>query len=141
MPWAAAPLPTPRRRLADWQLRYAACLRARQGVPFAWGAQDCAQLAAAVVHACTGHVVVLPAYNSGRQGMRRLRGLGGLRAGVCAVLGPCIAPNLARTGDLLLIQSGRRHALAVCNGAAAIGPGPAGLVAVSMRHAVAAWRV
>lgn len=139
--WTPTLLPTPRRRVADWQLRYAACLRARQSVPFAWAAQDCAQFAAAVVEACTGLAVALPGYSGVRTGARALRDAGGLHAAVCAVLGADMLPNRARTGDVLLVQSGRRHALAVCNGASAIGPGPVGLVAVSMRHVVAAWRV
>jgi hypothetical protein len=36
---------------------------------------------------------------------------------------------------------GKREALGMCNGTTVVGPGPAGVVAVEMLSAVAAWRV
>jgi hypothetical protein len=39
------------------------------------------------------------------------------------------------------VPAGKREALAVCNGGAALAVGPSGLTAVSMRDALAAWRV
>lgn len=128
-------------RLPNWQTRLAAYVRQRAHQPLVWGANDCALFVAGAVAAMTGRYVPLPVYTGARQGLRTLRALGGLRAVATRELGEPIPVPRAGVGDVVLVATGKREALALCNGVVAVGPGPGGLVAVSMRHAVTAWRV
>lgn len=128
-------------RLPNWQTRLAAYVRQRSSQPLVWGVHDCALFAAGAVAAVTGRYVPLPAYIGARQGLRTLRALGGLRAIATRELGDPIPAQRAGVGDVVLVATGKREALALCNGVTALGPGPDGLVAVPLRHAVMAWRV
>jgi hypothetical protein len=130
-------------RFPDWPTRFDAFVRARWAVPFAWGSNDCALFAADAVQALTGEVVCaeLRGHRNAKQALRRLSVHGGLHGLATLALGPSIAPVFARVGDVVLVPSGKREALAVCNGGTALQPSPRGLLSVSMRNARAAWRV
>src|SRR4051812_38936672 len=118
-------------RLHDWQLRLEAFARERAGAPFAWGSNDCALFAADAVQAITGERVCeeLRGHETAREAIRMLRALGGVRSVAAAALGEPIPVLMAAIGDVVVIEAGKREALAVCNGGTAIAPGPCGMVA------------
>ena len=118
-------------------------MRQRRAMPFAWGSNDCAVFAADYVEAVTGHVVCpdLRAHANARDALRTLERAGGVRSIATRALGEAVPACRAGVGDVVVISTGKREALAVCNGGTAVAPGPNGAVAVSMRHALAAWRV
>ena len=130
------------KRLPDWQLRLEAFARERRTMPFAWGTNDCATFAAAGIEALTGEVVLpeIRGYTE-REALRLIEEHGGLRRIVGLALGNENPAIFAAVGDVVMVESGKREALAICNGATAIGAGPDGVVAVSMATAKAAWRV
>jgi hypothetical protein len=131
------------KRLPDWQLRLEAFERERAEVPFAWGSNDCALFAADAVQAITGvHLCPdLRGHRNVREGGRAIAALGGARAIACKALGHPLPPAFARVGDVVVVQAGKREALAVCNGQTAIAPGEHGMVAIPMAQALSAWRV
>lgn len=131
------------KRRPDWQLRLEAFARERADAPFAWGVNDCALFAADAVQAMTGvHLCPgLRGYRGVRDGVRALAAVGGVRGLAGAALGEPIQVAFARPGDVVVVQAGKREALAVCNGQTAIAPGQHGAVAFPMKHALAAWRV
>lgn len=130
-------------RFHDWQLRLEAFARERHDMPFEWGRNDCALFAADCVEAVTGARLMpnMRGYSDVRDALRLIKGSGGLRSIACHALGGFILPVYAKVGDVVLVKVGKREALTICNGGTAIGPGPAGLAAVQMADAVAAWRV
>lgn len=130
-------------RLPDWQLRLEAFARERRTMPFAWGRNDCAIFAADAVEALTGARLLpeLRGHLDARGAMRAMQRLGGLRCIAAQALGGEILRKFARVGDVVLVQAGRREALSICNGNSVIGPGAAGMVSVSIRQAIAVWRV
>lgn len=132
------------RRLPDWPERLADYLARSRTAVFAWGSTDCACFAAGDVLAITGCDVLPGRWADRAEAVRILREQGGLVAAVDAALPRLPSPAYAQRGDVVLVQAsvprGRRW-LAVCDGARAWAPGPAGLVAVPMTHAVHAWGV
>lgn len=130
------------KRLPDWQLRLEAFTRERASVAFAWGWNDCCIFAADAVELMTGEILRPDLRGqSVRQAIATLRAEGGVRGIANSALGESISPRRARVGDVVVIQAGKREALAICNGQTAIAPGPAGMVAVPMVQALSAWRV
>jgi hypothetical protein len=131
------------KRLPDWQLRLEAFARERADVPFAWGSNDCALFTADGVQAQTGvHLCPeLRGHRNVREGLRALAALGGVRAIACKALGHPLPAAFARVGDVVVVQAGKREALAICNGQTAIAPGERGMVAFPMTQALGAWRV
>ena len=131
------------KRLHDWQLRLAEFAAARRALPFAWGANDCCLFAADAALSMTGHdpAAGLRGYATALQAARVLRAHGGVQGLADARLGERVGPLMARVGDVVLVQMGNHDALGVCNGTSLIGPGPAGIVAIGMGHAKAAWRI
>ena len=131
-------------RLHTWPTRYAALCSARMNAPFEWGVHDCCLWAADAVEALTGVDYAAAwrgTYSSAAGAARLVAELGGIRAIATGALGDAVAPLLAGLGDLVLIDQGGREMLGVCNGAEALVVGPAGLEAVSMPSALAAWKV
>lgn len=130
------------RRLPDWQLRLEAFGRERLQMPFAWGSNDCAIFAADWIEHATGERLMehMRWHTNAREALRTLRE-SDLRSIATAALGEPISPLMARVGDVVVIRTGKREALAVCNGGTAIAPGPEGMVAIPMSEALAAWRV
>jgi hypothetical protein len=130
-------------RHPDWQLRYEALMAQRARTPFAWGVNDCVLFAADCTQALTGqdHAAAHRGYASAREALVAVKAAGGLHAIATAALGPAVSPLMAGVGDVCLVQVGRRQALGVCNGTTVLGPSPAGLVAVPLDRAVAAWKV
>lgn len=131
------------KRYPDWQVRMQAFVRERRKMPFAWGRNDCAVFAADYLEAVTGERVCtdLRAHTNAREALQTLERAGGVRAIATRALGEPIPVVLAGVGDVVVIAVGKREALAVCNGGTAVAPGPAGVVAVPMQQALAAWRV
>lgn len=131
------------KRFHDWPERLAAYVERVTFEPFAWGLQDCALFAAGAVEAETGvHLCPeLRDYKGVREALRKLREVGGVRGLAERALGEPIAPSLAQVGDVVLMTTGKRDALAICNGQTAIGVDASGVVAVPMTQARAAWRI
>lgn len=130
-------------RLHDWDLHLEAFVQARLRMPFAWGRNDCALFTADAVQAMTGKRLCeeLRGHATARQALRVLAEVGGVRGVAARALDEPIPLLMAKVGDVVIIEVGKREALAICNGGTAIAPGPAGMVAVPMAHARAAWRV
>lgn len=126
-------------RYPDWQLRLEAFTQARSSAPFAWGSNDCALFAADAVEAMTGvHTCPdLRGHSNVREGVRALARIGGVRALASRALGDPVPASFARVGDVVTVRTGKREALAICNGQTAISPG----IAVPMKQALAAWKV
>lgn len=131
------------KRLPDWQLRLEAFVHERAAVPFAWGGNDCALFAADAVQAMTGvHLCPeLRSYSNVREAARSLAALGGVRALATRALGEPVPVPFARIGDVVVVQAGKREALAICNGQTAIAPAQGGAIGFPMTQALAAWRV
>lgn len=131
------------KRFHDWQERLANYVEAKTFEPLSWGSNDCAFFAAGAVEAQTGAYLCpeLRDYKNVREAVRRLREVGGVRGLAIKALGEPIAPSLASVGDVVLMESGKREALAICNGQTAIGVDASGVVAVPMTQARAAWRI
>lgn len=117
--------------------------------PFAWGVRDCAMWAFDAVRHLTGQD---PApdlrgrYRTAMQALRLLKAQGGWE-GVAARFGAQVPLHQAHAGCVVLLAPG------VCGGAlagagglgmlwhgAVLAQGAHGLVAVSVRHALRAWR-
>jgi hypothetical protein len=130
-------------RRNDWQIQLEALVRDRMQQPFVWGSNDCALFAADAVEVMTGDrpCPELRAHRDARSGLRTLAAAGGVRAIATRALGDAIPVQLARVGDIVVVPTGKREALAVCNGTCAIAVAPVGLTAIPMEHARAAWRV
>ncbi|MDP1686889.1 hypothetical protein [Hydrogenophaga sp.] len=131
-------------RLLTWPTRYAELCSERITAPFEWGVNDCCLWAADCVEALTGVDYAAAwrgTYSAAAGAARLMDELGGVRAIATGALGDAVSPLLAGVGDLVLIEQGGREMLGVCNGAEALVVGPAGLEAVSMPSARAAWRV
>ena len=131
-------------RLNDWQTRMEAFVCQRTDAPFVWGVNDCAIFASDCVLAMTGQDPApdgLRKHRTAKQAYRSIERHGGLPAIATAALGQPIAVLMAGVGDVVLVSAGKRDALAICNGATALAPAAAGLVAVPMAGARMAWRV
>ena len=131
-------------RLQDWQLRFAAFIRARTAVPFAWGRNDCCLFAADALQAITGRdfaAGVRGAYQDARGAAALVRERGGLAEIATAALGPSVPPLMAMVGDVVLVENEGREVLAICNGTSAIAPAEAGLAVIGMDAARACWKV
>jgi hypothetical protein len=131
------------KRHNDWQLHLEAFVRERWTTPFSWGSNDCVLFAADAVQAMTGERLCpeLRGQRDVRACLRVLRDLGDVRGIATRALGEPISPLMARIGDVVAVKTGKREALAVCNGGNALLPGPRGVAVYPMRDALAAWRV
>ena len=130
-------------RLHDWQLRLEACLAERWALPFEWGKQDCCLFAADCVQAITGAdwaASFRGQYDSKVSAYRMLVDAGGMEAVAAAALGEQIAPAMAQTGDIGMVEDAGR-ALVVCGGGNWLGAGLDGLECVAASRVVRAWRV
>ena len=131
-------------RLPDWQTRLECLCADRMAAPFVWGQQDCCLWAADAVQALTGQdpaAHLRGQYDTAEGAARLLRELGGVRAVATTALGPAVPVLRAAVGDVVLIHNAGRDLLGVCIGTAVLAPGPAGLGAVPLMSAQAAWKV
>lgn len=129
--------------VAPWRAAFEALVRARMATPFAWGSHDCCLWAADAVRAQTGVDPAKPwrgTYSTARGARDLVQQLGGLPA-IGALAGPAVPPLTAQAGDIGLVQHEGRDLLAVCAGPLWLAPAAAGLAALPLSEAVAAWRV
>lgn len=133
------------KRRSDWEQRLVALVEQREARPFEYGRHDCCLWAAAAVRAQTGVDVArgLRGYRSARGAARTLisAGFDGIEDAAAALLGPRIAPLLARRGDIVSDGEALGVMWAGCALFVGEGPGVAGLVRVPLRQLKAAWRV
>lgn len=113
-------------------------------MPFAWGVNDCCLFAADAVIALTGDDVaadVRGTYSDALGAGRLIEARGGLAAIATAALGAPVLPVFAAVGDVVLLLNEGRELLVICNGTSAVGPGVAGMMALGMEAAIAAWKL
>jgi hypothetical protein len=129
----------PASRIPDWPERLAALFDGARTRPFAWGEHDCVTFAADAVLAVTGWDPARTergAWRNAREALRLMRAIAGSSAPDATAarrLGPGREPRRARRGDVVAIVDGRgRGALAICDGAVALAPGPRGLTRIGM---------
>lgn len=112
---------------------------------FEWGRLDCCLLAADWVLFLTGHdfgAEFRGAYADEDGALQIIREFGGLSNLVNSVLGiESVNANLARRGDICLVDSPLGEALGVCIGARCLCAGIDGAVLLPMKKAKLAWRV
>lgn len=131
-------------RRQDWPRELQVFCRERRSMPFAWGQNDCALLAADWVWRCTGHDPIAHlrgAWHDAVSAARQIDALGGLYNAVTEILGPPISPSFARRGDVALIEIEGRETLSVCVGEHALGPAADGALLAPMTAATAVWIV
>lgn len=130
-------------RQRDWQQRLAAFGRARTGMPFAWGSNDCCTFAAAAVEALTGvdPMASVPPYATAIEAARLVEEGGGLERLAGSFLGASVSPAMAAVGDIVLVTNAGRQMLGVCNGTNVLAPGEAGMAVLGMETALAAWKI
>lgn len=127
-----------------------AFLESRRDVPFAWGSQDCATLAADWVLERTGRDPIADVRDRYLTALQRLRVVH--RAGGFMAFGEqrfgSVKPGLyARRGDVVLLPSGHRgkhvvhKAFGLCAGSHLVATGARGLVVLAVTAAEAAWSV
>jgi hypothetical protein len=131
-------------RRQDWPLHLERFVAARMAMPFVWGSNDCAIFAADCVHAITGQDPApagLRRHTTAKQAYRAIARHGGLSSIATDALGAPGPVRLACVGDVVLVKTGGRDALAICNGSTAMMPSARGLVSVGLDTASHAWRV
>jgi len=135
-------------RRTDWTLLLEVYLDRHRATPFAWGTHDCVTFAVGwldLVREDLGPQLDTLAttldYRSAHGAVLRI-GQAGLHAAVedWGQLTP-VNVRSAQRGDLVLIETGGRHSIALCVGDHAAGPGVHGLELAPMDLATAAWRV
>lgn len=132
------------KRHHDWQLRFEAFIVGRRNTLFSWGTNDCGIFAADCVLALTGTDPApkgMREHRTAKQAARAVNRRGGLSGIATAAFGPPAPAVFAHVGDVVLVNIGKRQALAICNGATAIGPSEIGLACVGMDCATVFWRV
>ncbi len=127
-----------------------AFIDARRDVPFAWGSQDCATVAADWVLERTGRDPLADLRGTGTRPLARMRPVqraGGFVQAGTERLGPALHGAFARRGDVVLVRTGHRgqrcahRAFGVCVGSHVAAPGLHGLVFLPLTDVEAAWRV
>lgn len=132
-------------RLPYWESRLAAFIETRRRQPFAWGSQDCCQLARALVEVLTGTDPAagwgLRAYRTARGAASQLRRLGGLEALPARAGCVEVAVLLAQRGDVALVPNAGQPALGVVTSGGVAFAGEHGLCFVPLSVCTRAWRV
>lgn len=132
-------------RLPDWPERLAAFVEARRHVPFAWGSNDCATLAADAVLATTGAdpmAALRGRWASEEEAGAVLQSMGGLAAAARRVLGrPLDVWQQAGRGAVVCANMQGQCILGVSLGAVWCAPGAAGLLFRSCAEVRLAWSV
>ena len=131
-------------RNAHWPLKLDAAIEAARKKPFAWGEHDCCLWAANVVRDLVGVDFAAEyrgRYSDPRGALEQLAAHGGMETIATGALGDPIPAKMAQRGDVVLVTSEGRPALAICAGATAAAPGQDALVFVPMAQWVKAWRV
>jgi hypothetical protein len=138
-------------RLPGWEDRLAAYLAAVRGEAFAWGAHDCAQVAARWVRELTGVDVSsrFGHYATESEAMQIVTTAGGLAALATSALGEPVSPTFARRGDIVLISRPAallgddwEGSLGICEGARAACVRDPGIAFLPLlKTCTLAWRV
>lgn len=130
-------------RVHDWVMRVDDVLRQHAGAPMDWGVSDCCLFVCDVVQAVTGDDKAKDLrgkYKSPLGAEKVLARLGGLREACNARFGDQIAPGLAQTGDVGLIEVDGGPALVVDVGGYWVGRADVGVAIVDASKVVCAWR-
>lgn len=133
-------------RRRDWPERLAELLTARLRVPFRWGSNDCALLAADAVVASTGFDLaghLRGQYHTEQEAQQILEDEGGLQQLAATMLGePMPRISLAQRGDIVLADQEGQLTLGVVAGQGLYAaPGPRGLIYRPLAECRCAWRV
>lgn len=132
-------------RLTDWQLRFSDATREAHDKRFKWGEHDCCLWVANCVLAITGidYAESWRGKYSDESGAYALIKKGeSLTKMVTSVLKTeAINPNYANVGDVVLIVTGGKEALAICNGASVLIPSRTRMVSLPMSSAKKVWKI
>ncbi len=128
-------------RTQNWPHALAEYVRARQDMPFEWGAHDCAHFAAGAVAAITGEYPRFPRYKTERAALK-LIAQKPLRERAGDLLGEEIGVSMAQRGDIVMVVDPvNGPSLGVCFGEHSIFTSKAGLTQVATSGCWCAWRV
>lgn len=133
-------------RRPDWPEQMAAVIEGARRTSFAWGRHDCCMFMADVVAATTGNdpaAAFRHRYSTELGAKRALKryGAGSLLATATAILGPPVAPLMARRGDVVYATTGLGPALGICGGPVAYFAAPSGLATLPLATCDHAWRI
>lgn len=130
-------------RVANWPIVLAEVIEEWRYLPLSYGTVDCFQFCGTMYQRLTGvdHLSQFPPYDSREGAEEILAQHGGPQGLIESVLGTSKHPAYAQRGDIVLADFGDGLAPGICVGAHCCTPGPAGLVFVPMKRAVAAWSV
>lgn len=111
--------------------------------PFDWQRMNCAQFAASWVYQRERVELFVPGVDGKVESLRVLSRLGGsLHAAVTAELArQPVAPSMARTGDVVLVERDGGQTLGICVGRTAAVLTAAGVAHIPMQEAMAAWHI
>lgn len=130
-------------RYPNWPHRLNAFIMDRVSAPFEWGSSDCCLFAADAVLAMTGVDLAenFRGYHTAAEAARLTAKHGDVEGLATLALGEPIDPRFAKRGDVVLIETQGRLALAVCLGVDWIGQGERASVSGPMTSAIKAWAV
>lgn len=136
------------RRVSNWPRALADYVAAHEQTPFSWGTHDCIMFACGGIEAVTGHD---PAhhwrgkYSTAMQAARIFKDWGGFEEMIATIAGgegfdeqPI---TMARRGDLVLLQQGKRPVAGICLGVFSAFAGPEHLTMVKTAACSRSWRV
>ncbi len=132
-------------RLDGWEARLAGAANQRRSLPYRYGTNDCCSFARACIEAVTG-TVLLPEIEAPRGWLAVARvmiarGWESVEDLMGEVIGPAIAPDLSRPGDIVSYEQGGEFHLAVRIGDAALTPSMTGLTVIDSSLWRHAWNV
>lgn len=132
-------------RSPDWQLKFADATREAHSKRFKWGEHDCCLWVADCVLAITGKdfAVTWRGKYSDEQGAYELIKSGeSLTKMVSSVLGlEPVHPNFGNVGDVALVFTGGKEALAICNGSSVLIPSRTRMVSLPMTSVKKIWKI
>lgn len=134
-------------RIPDWADKLTALFERRQGIPFAWGGNDCVSFACDAVEAITGRDPLggyRGRYASEAEALEHLAGLdSGFIGQMKALFRPLPHVALRRLwrGDVALIRQGKTVSVGVFNGGQFWAPSDSGITPVPFKAGLRGWGV
>lgn len=131
-------------RFTDWRERLHAQIDAARTREAQWGVHDCLQFPALCIEAITG---INPAtqfgeYSTELGAAKLMSEFGGVSGILTKAFGDHVAPNSARSGDVVTITIGGLETGAICNGNSIVFCGkPTGVAFLSRELIEKAWRI
>lgn len=131
-------------RQQDWPTKLNRFIASQSAVPFAWGERDCCLFVCDAIQSFTGSD---PGerwrgmYSSFKGAQRLIQNNDGVSGLARIAFGDPIPSALAQRGDVVLVDTPKGEALAICVGDKMAAQGDAGIVFMPMTAAKAAWKI